>query len=118
MDEKVMKINELLMQEDFLTNLMGCVNQSEVQSLFAENDVEISLEEVQELGQMIGSRIGHNAELKESELEMVSGGVGNSAVSQVSQDALEKAAGKASVAVSKGITITKVRNCDWIKEFL
>ena len=118
MDEKVMKINELLMQEEFLTNLIGCVNQMEVQSLFAENGVKISLAEVQELGQMIGSKMDYKGEIKESELEMVSGGVGNSAVSQISTDALANAAGKASIAVSKGITITKVRNCDWIKEFL
>lgn len=75
------KILELLNKEEFLKKIMILKTPEEVQKIFKDNNIDVSLEEVQSLGDEINLEIARKTkELNENELCSISGGVNFSAV--------------------------------------
>lgn len=98
------KIKSLMSQQEFVDKLLACEEPEQVQALFAENDVELSLEEVKAIGQGLAAMSESDGELSEDDLEGVAGGV---AVSTV--------LGVISGAITVGVQIT--RNWSRIKNW-
>ncbi len=68
------EILEKLKDKRFLTQILGFRTKQEVIKAFADEDIEISLEEVEELGKLIISMVSRMSEIPEEELQKVSGG--------------------------------------------
>jgi hypothetical protein len=69
------KFNKLMEDKAFVEKMLGQETQEDVQKLFAENGVEMTMEEVGQLGETLNKcfdKLGD--ELDESALEDVSGG--------------------------------------------
>lgn len=74
MDKKFTKVNELLAQESFLEKLETAETDEAVQKLFADNGVELTLDEIDQMCKE--SVAAHESgELSEESLDSVSGGV-------------------------------------------
>ena len=98
------KIKSLMSQQDFVDKMLACEEPEQVQALFAENDVELSLEEVKAIGQGLAAIAESDGELTEDDLESVAGGI---AVSTV--------IGLVSGVISAGVYVT--RNWSRIKSW-
>lgn len=74
MEERFVKASELLEKEDFLAKLKEVDNDPDVQKLFAENGVDLSLEDID---LMCKQAIIKNAkdELSEEDMDNVAGGI-------------------------------------------
>ena len=86
MDARIEKINELMQSEDFAKELLSKQEAEEVQALFEENGVEMSLDEIRTIGALLDKVVSGeitaeqiekaaNGELSEEELAEVAGGV-------------------------------------------
>ena len=77
-DEQSQRIIELESDEAFMKKLMNCDSAEKVQTLFKENGVDLSMEQVNDLLKGIGElliQLGNNdGELTEDELEQIAGG--------------------------------------------
>lgn len=74
MEEKFVKVNELLKDSSFIEELKTAENDEDVQKLFAAKGIDLSLDEI---AQMVQESIAahEKGELDEESLENVSGGV-------------------------------------------
>ena len=73
------KLKELFADEAFVKELFSKETPEEVQKMFEEHDVDVSVEEIMEAREIILKKMdqgAENLELTEAELEEVSGGVG------------------------------------------
>lgn len=78
------KIKALLESEGFIDKMLACEEPEQVQALFAENGIELSLEEVKAIGAGLESALNNEeGELDEDALEEVAGGVAVTAVISV-----------------------------------
>ena len=68
------EILEKLKDKQFLTQILGFRTKQEVIKAFADEDIEISQEEVEELGKLIINMVSRMPEMPEEELQKVSGG--------------------------------------------
>lgn len=68
------EILEKLKDKQFLTQILGFRTKQEVIKAFADEDIEISQEEVEELGKLIINMVSRMSEMPEEELQKVSGG--------------------------------------------
>lgn len=68
------KLNTLLQDEAFLEKLVALETDTEVQSLLAENGVELSIAEITAIKAGVAAQLGENEELSEDDLENVAGG--------------------------------------------
>lgn len=68
------KIKELVEDQEFVKKLLSCEEPEQVQKLFADNGVEISLEDVKALGKALAAMAESDGELSEDDLEAVAGG--------------------------------------------
>ncbi|MBR2735641.1 MAG: hypothetical protein IKE05_05565 [Clostridia bacterium] len=76
MDNKE-KIKKLLQDEDFITKLLEMQTREEVQEEFKRQGIDVSLEEVGELGSIINYLIKEEkTQLSEEDLVKISGGTG------------------------------------------
>lgn len=73
-EKRFQDASALLEKEDFLEKLKAIENDEECQKLFAENGVELSLEDIQLMVKESAQASGENGELSADELENVSGG--------------------------------------------
>lgn len=80
MEEKIQKLVE---DQEFVTKMLSCEEPEQVQKLFADNGVEVSLEEVKALGQSLATMAESDGELSEDDLEGVAGGSLLGAVSTI-----------------------------------
>ena len=77
------KIKELFSSEEFVTKMLSLETAEEVQALFAENEIDCSIEEINKLYEEITKKIQQaengeevEAEIDDEDLSEVSGGVG------------------------------------------
>ena len=76
MEEKQMKLDELFEDDAFVDAVCAADSSEEAQKLFAEKGLELTLEEVESLGQSIGkAALSENGELSEEDLDSVAGGL-------------------------------------------
>ncbi len=68
------KIKALMAEEAFAEKLMACEEPEQVQALFAEKGVELSLDEVVAIGKGVSAALGEGDELDEDALDSVAGG--------------------------------------------
>lgn len=66
--------NKLMEDEQFVQSMLSKETPEQVQVLYSENGVELTIEDVNEIGNMLNS-LDNNGELDESSLDSVSGGV-------------------------------------------
>lgn len=106
MEERFVKANELMVKDEFM-NKLGLANSHEdVQKLFAENGVELSLDDIEAMCQQ-SIALSTNGELSEKDMDQVAGGyvvgtiacfyvasVGLGFFCQYGKRTLEKALGK------------------------
>ena len=85
MEDRIVKLNELIKDEAFLKELFSKEEPEDVQALFEDNGVELTLDEVRQLGDLLGKAANGeitaeqlekmaNGELSEEDLEQVAGG--------------------------------------------
>lgn len=75
MDKKMEeRLNELVQNEVFMRKLLALDDAVEIQELLAENDVEMSLEEIALIKKHVEAHLNGNEELSEDELANVVGG--------------------------------------------
>ena len=72
-------LKTLLSDKDFMKGIVEMETPEEVQKAFKDKGVELSTEQVQEIGEIINATLEKGSTLSESELEEISGG-GNSFV--------------------------------------
>lgn len=77
------KIKALVEDQVFVNKTLSCQEPEQVQALFAENGVELSLEEVKAIGQGLAAMSESDGELNEDDLEGVAGGSLKSIMSQL-----------------------------------
>ena len=72
----VEKFNQLMEDKEFVMNMLSQDTEEDVQKLFSENNVEMTLNEVDELGSTLDKAFQkmNNDELDETSLEEVNGG--------------------------------------------
>lgn len=80
MEEKIIKMVE---DQEFVTKMLSCEEPEQVQKLFADNGVEITLEEVKAMGKALAAMSESDGELNEDDLEGVAGGSLKSIMSQL-----------------------------------
>ena len=73
MEEKFVKASELLVKEEFANKLKSAENDADVQRLFADAGVELTLEDIAAMCSE-SAKIHENDELDESALDNVAGG--------------------------------------------
>lgn len=71
MEEKIKKLVE---DQAFVQKMLSCQEPEQVQALFADNGVEIPLEDVKALGKALAGMAESDGELSEDDLEGVAGG--------------------------------------------
>lgn len=72
MDEKVMAV---LQQEGFVDKMFSLENPADVQALFAENGIELTVDEVKAIGRGLAQQLAEEGEeLNEDDLDDVAGG--------------------------------------------
>ena len=69
------KIQEVFSDEAFLKEIFSKEIPEEVQSILAEKDVELSIEDILKLRKIIEKKLNQGVELSDDELEDVTGGV-------------------------------------------
>ena len=69
------KIQEVFSDESFLKEIFSKEIPEEVQSILAEKDVELSIEDILKLRKIIEKKLNQGVELSDDELEDVTGGV-------------------------------------------
>ena len=69
------KIQEVFSDEAFLKEIFSKEIPEEVQSILAEKDVELSIEDILTLRKIIEKKLNQGVELSDDELEDVTGGV-------------------------------------------
>ena len=69
------KIQEIFSDEAFLKEIFSKEIPEEVQSILAEKDVELSIEDILKLRKIIEKKLNQGVELSDDELEDVTGGV-------------------------------------------
>lgn len=69
------KMSALIKDEEFVKKLMECEEPEAAQALFAQNGVELSLEEIKTIGKGIDMALSDSEELDEDALDAVAGGV-------------------------------------------
>ncbi len=76
MDERSRKVNELLMNEEFLDKLGTCEDDQSVVALFKSEGIDMTVEEIEEISRKSAevAKAATDGELKEEELETVAGG--------------------------------------------
>lgn len=77
------KIKNLVEDQEFVTKLLACEEPEQVQKLFADNGVDVTLDDVKALGQSLSVMAESDGELSEDDLEGVAGGSLMSVVSTV-----------------------------------
>ncbi|MGN0585464.1 MAG: hypothetical protein ACI4JD_08420 [Ruminococcus sp.] len=73
MEERFVKASELLGREDFAEKLKLVESPEDVQKLFADNGVELSLEDIENMA-MESMKNADDGEIDEDDLDNVSGG--------------------------------------------
>lgn len=68
------RLNELVQNEVFMKRLLALETDVEVQALLAENDVELSLDEIKFIKKQVEARLNGQEELDEEDLANVVGG--------------------------------------------
>lgn len=68
------KMKNLVQDHEFMNKMLSCEEPEQVQKLFADNGVEITLEEVKTLGKVLAGMAQSDGELSEDDLEGVAGG--------------------------------------------
>lgn len=68
------KVKVLVQDEAFVKALINCDNPEDVQKLFADHGVELTLEEVTQMGKALEKMDPQSGELSEDDLEDVAGG--------------------------------------------
>ena len=74
------KIQEVLAKEGFTEKLLACEEPEQVQALFAAEGIELTLDEVKQVGAGLNAALAEGDELDEDSLDSVAGGVAISAV--------------------------------------
>ena len=69
------KIQEVFSDEAFLKEIFSKEIPEEVQSILAEKDVELSIEDILKLREIIEKKLNQGVELSDDKLEDVTGGV-------------------------------------------
>ena len=69
------KIQEVFSDEAFFKEIFSKETPEEVQSILAEKDVELSIEDILKLRKIIEKKLNQGVELSDDELEDVTGGV-------------------------------------------
>lgn len=69
------KIREIMAKEGFVDKLLACEEPEQVQELFAAEGVDLSLEEVRQIGAGLNASLADSDELDEDSLDAVAGGV-------------------------------------------
>ena len=69
------KIQEIFSDEAFLKEIFSKEIPEEVQSILAEKDVELSIEDILKLRKIIEKKLNQGVELSDDELKDVTGGV-------------------------------------------
>lgn len=101
------KIKELMADQSFVEKLLSCEEPEEVQSLFNENEVYLSIEEIKQIGKALENLEGKDGELTEEDLEAVAGGIAIGIVLGI----------VGAIASITGGTYTLVTRFDRIKDF-
>lgn len=95
------KIKALMEQEGFVEKMLACEEPEDVQKLFGDNGVELSLEDVKAIGKALDRMDAQSGELAEEDLQEVAGGV---AISSVIIGTIATIVGTAGAAVGFGVT--------------
>lgn len=74
------RLNELVQNEVFMKRLLALETDVEVQALLAENDVELSLDEIKFIKKQVEARLNGQEELDEEDLANVVGGSATAAI--------------------------------------
>ncbi len=74
------RLNELVQNEVFMKRLLALDTDVEVQALLAENDVELSLDEIKFIKKQVEARLNGQEELDEEDLANVVGGSATAAI--------------------------------------
>lgn len=69
------KIQEVFSDESFLKEIFSKDTPEEVQTILAEKDIELSIEDILTLRKIIEKKLNQGVELSDDDLEDVSGGV-------------------------------------------
>ncbi|MDR1627461.1 MAG: hypothetical protein LBR79_01645 [Oscillospiraceae bacterium] len=69
------KIKEKLKNKDFLKKIIGLETKEEVKKAFSEEGLEISEQEVEEIGEYINACVDKLSKMPEDDLEKISGGL-------------------------------------------
>ena len=69
------KIQEVFSDESFLKEIFSKDTPEEVQTILAEKDIELSIEDILKLRKIIEKKLNQGVELSDDELEDVTGGV-------------------------------------------
>lgn len=124
-------LKTLLSDKDFMKGIVEMETPEEVQKAFKDKGVELSTEQVQEIGEIINATLEKGSTLSESELEEISGG-GNSFVEGLKSpinafedaEGISGAAGTAialggigvvGAAVGVGLTFIAQKTVKWAK---
>lgn len=84
MDERIIKIKELIADEAFVKELLGKVTAEDAQACFAAKGVDFSIDEINALAEKLNSYMKDSGDaLSEEELEAVSGGDAMDVVGEV-----------------------------------
>lgn len=76
MDERKEKVSKLLENSEFLEKLKACQSHEDVQKLFHDYAVDVTVDEVQQMvDESIAAHEADEGELKEDSLKKVNGGV-------------------------------------------
>ena len=101
--KNVEKFNKLMEDEKFVKEFLGQESQTDVQKFLAKNDIEMSIEEINEFGKTLDDLVGknQNGELSEADLESVAGGFFITGITTVAVAKCLIAVGGAGLAIYK-----------------
>lgn len=68
------RIKELFSNEDFVKELFGSKSYEEAQAMFADKDVDVSVDELKKVVELFKKK--HDGSLSDEDLEQVAGGLG------------------------------------------
>ncbi len=74
------KIKEVLAKEGFVEKLLACEEPEQVQALFSAEGIELTLDQVKQIGAGLNASLAEGDELDEDALDSVAGGVAISAI--------------------------------------
>ena len=107
--KNIEKFNQLMENEEFVKEFLGQESKADVQIFLAKNDIEMSIDEIDDFGKALDAALkkSQNGELSDADLEEVAGGFFITGITAVGVAKCVIAVGSAGLAIYKWYKSTR-----------